>query len=215
MFVRGLLFIITVLIILMIISPVLTAVTFSGIIPLVLFSTFYQKWMRTLQRTIQSEKGKMNTVAEESFSNIRTVKAFSNEDTEILKFTAGNLIVYEAGRKKAGYQAIFAFITQILLYGAMAAVVYVASKLYQDNNISIGEISSFMFYMLMLVFNFAMVAMVFGNVAAVMGASDKIVELMQYEPKIKSHGGDIIEGEINGHLEIRDVKFRYPTKTDV
>ncbi len=41
MFVRGLLFIITVLIILMIISPVLTAVTFGGIIPLVLFSTFY------------------------------------------------------------------------------------------------------------------------------------------------------------------------------
>jgi len=97
----------------------------------------------------------------------------------------------------------------------MAAVVYVASKLYQDNNISIGEISSFMFYMLMLVFNFAMVAMVFGNVAAVVGASDKIVELMQYEPDIKTTGGDIIDGEINGLLEIRDVKFRYPSKTDV
>jgi ABC-type multidrug transport system fused ATPase/permease subunit len=103
MFVRGLLFIITVLVILMIISPVLTGVTFGGIIPLVLFSTFYQKWMRTLQRTIQSEKGRMNTVAEESFSNIRTVKAFSNEDQEISKFTAGNLIVYEAGRKKAAF----------------------------------------------------------------------------------------------------------------
>lgn len=103
MFVRGLLFIITVLIILMIISPTLTAVTFAGIIPLVLFSTFYQKWMRTLQRLIQNEKGKMNTVAEESFSNIRTVKAFSNEDTEIAKFATGNLVVYEAGRKKAAF----------------------------------------------------------------------------------------------------------------
>ena len=105
--------------------------------------------------------------------------------------------------------------TQILLYGAMAAVVYVASKLYQDDKISIGEISSFMFYMLMLVFNFAMVAMVFGNVAAVVGASDKIVALMQYVPDIKSSGGDKIEGEINGRLEIRNAKFRYPTKTDV
>jgi len=87
----------------MIISPTLTAVTFAGIIPLVLFSTFYQKWMRTLQRLIQNEKGKMNTVAEESFSNIRTVKAFSNEDTEIAKFATGNLVVYEAGRKKAAF----------------------------------------------------------------------------------------------------------------
>jgi len=82
MFVRGSLFIITVLIIMLILSPALTGMTFAGIIPLVLFSVFYQGWMRTLQRTIQSEKGKMNTVAEESFSNIRTVKAFSNEAEE-------------------------------------------------------------------------------------------------------------------------------------
>lgn len=37
-----------------------------------------------------------------------------------------------------------------------------------------------MFYMLMLIFNFGIVAMVFGNVASVVGASDKIVELMDY-----------------------------------
>jgi len=113
------------------------------------------------------------------------------------------------------FQAIFAFMTQLLLYCAMAAVVYISSILYQDGKISIGEISSFMFYMLMLVFNFAMVAMVFGNVAAVVGASDKIVELMNYVPSIKSTGGDTIEGKVNGCLEICDVKFRYPGKSDV
>lgn len=45
----------------------------------------------------------MNTVAEESFSNIRTVKAFSNELAEIAKFREGNNVVYAAGRKKALY----------------------------------------------------------------------------------------------------------------
>ena len=215
MFVRGVLFILTVLIIMLFISPPLTGMTFGGIIPLIIFSTFYQKWMRTLQRTIQSEKGKMNTVAEESFSNIRTVKAFSNEDAEIAKFAAGNMIVYEAGRKKAVYQAIFAFATQVLLYGSMAAVVYIASLLYKKDKITVGEISSFLFYMLMLVFNFAMIAMVFGNVASIVGASDKIVELMKYEPAINCSGGDTIDGEINGKLEIKNVKFRYPSKDDV
>lgn len=59
--------------------------------------------MRTLQRTIQTEKGKMNTVAEETFSNIRTVRAFSNENVEIGRFDQGNYVVYQAGRKKAIY----------------------------------------------------------------------------------------------------------------
>jgi len=45
----------------------------------------------------------MNTTAEESFSNIRTVKAFSNEEDEALKFEAGNSHVYRIGRTKTLY----------------------------------------------------------------------------------------------------------------
>ena len=78
----------------LIISPKLTGITFAGVLPLGLFTWFYQGWMRTLQRSIQSEKGKMNTTAEESFANIRTVKAFSNEEDEAKKFEAGNSFVY-------------------------------------------------------------------------------------------------------------------------
>ena len=54
MFVRGMMFIIVVLVILCIISLPLTGMTLAGIIPLVIFSNFYQRWMRTLQRTIQT-----------------------------------------------------------------------------------------------------------------------------------------------------------------
>lgn len=43
----------------------------------------------------------MTTVAEESFSNIRTVKAFSNEDEETRKFSEGTDAVFELGKKKA------------------------------------------------------------------------------------------------------------------
>ena len=111
MFVRGMMFIIIVLCILMVLSPPLTGMTFAGIIPLIVFARFYSGWMRTLQRTIQAEKGKMNTVAEENFSNIRTVKAFSNELNEVAKFDSINDVVYDFGVKKAKYQAIFAFIT--------------------------------------------------------------------------------------------------------
>ena len=107
MFIRGMLFILVTLIIMLVISPILTAMTFGGIIPIVIFSTFYQKWMRDLQRMIQKEKAVMSTVAEEAFSNIRTVKAFGNEDAETLKFSVSNMVTYNVGKKKAFYSAIF------------------------------------------------------------------------------------------------------------
>lgn len=67
----------------------------------------------------------------------------------------------------------------------------------------------------MFVFTFGMVAYVFGNVAAVVGASDKIVELMDHVPGIQCCDGDTIEGEVNGRIELKDVKFRYPGRPDV
>ena len=157
----------------------------------------------------------MNTIAEESFANVRTVKAFSNEGAETAKFNRGNDETYQAGKEKSIYQAIFAFVTQILLYGAMATVIYVAAKQYENGKISIGEISAFLFYMLMLVFNFAIVAMVFGNVASVVGASDKIFEMMSYVPEVLSSGGEEPPVEdVTGKIELRDVKFTYPSKRD-
>lgn len=94
----------------------------------------------------------MNTVAEESFSNVRTVKAFASENSEISKFMEGNNVVYNAGSKKAAAQAILTLVTSIILYGAMIGVVYVSKLLYQDGKITVGEIATYAYYMLQLVF---------------------------------------------------------------
>lgn len=72
----------------------------------------------------------MNTIAEESFTNIRTVKAFSNEDEEIAKFALGNKKSYLISNKKTVISSFFTLLTQLMTYGAMAAVVYVGSLLY-------------------------------------------------------------------------------------
>lgn len=54
-----------------------------------------------MSKEISDNKGKMSTVAEESFGNIRTVKAFANEAEECAKFGIGNRKVREIGFKKA------------------------------------------------------------------------------------------------------------------
>mmetsp|Transcript_710 Transcript_710/g.1010 ORF Transcript_710/g.1010 Transcript_710/m.1010 type:complete len:167 (+) Transcript_710:633-1133(+) len=97
----------------------------------------------------------------------------------------------------------------------MAIVIYVATVLYQDGNVTIGELSTFLFFSAALNHNFFVIGWVLGNVAAVMGASDRIIEVMEYEPAINCTGGEKPEGEVKGQLEFRDVKFRYPTKLDV
>lgn len=91
-----------------------------------------------------------------------------------------------------------------------------ATHLYEQGLITVGVITSFMFYMIMLLMNFGMLAAVFGNAMNMLGASDKIVQLMQTKPAINTTGGIKLDSKnVNGLLEIRDVKFSYQSKPDV
>jgi len=81
-----------------------------------------------------------------------------------------------------------------------------------------GQVTAFLFYMVMLVGNFAVLASVFGNIAKVLGASDKLVTLMLREPVINTIGGRKLDEEsiaVKGDILITDIKFNYPSKPDV
>ena len=70
--------------------------------------------------------------------------------------------------------------------------------------------------MLLLLFNFAIMANVFGNVASIFGATDKVVELMSVKEAINTQdGGRLDDSETKGTIEIRDLKFSYPSKQSV
>ncbi len=59
-----------------------------------------------------------------------------------------------------------------------------------------------------------MIAWTFGNFMSIMGASDKIFEIMDSVPRINTEGGDKIP-DCQGTIELVDVKFHYPSKEDI
>jgi len=98
----------------------------------------------------------------------------------------------------------------------MVGVMAMSTLLYSKGEINVGIITSFMFYMIMLLMNFGMLAAVFGNVMNMLGASDKVVQLMKYKAAINTTGGIKLDGQkVNGHIELRNVFFNYPSKPDV
>ena len=66
-----------------------------------------------------------------------------------------------------------------------------------------------------LLINFIMLSSVLGSVMSVIGASYKVIELMEYKPSINTTGGIILDDSCKGEISIRNVKFSYPTKKNV
>ena len=62
----------------------------------------------------------------------------------------------------------------------MALLIYFAGRLNENGKIKVGEVSSFLIYMIMLTIYFAMIAGVFTNIMKIIGASDTICALMEY-----------------------------------
>jgi ABC-type multidrug transport system fused ATPase/permease subunit len=69
--------------------------------------------------------------------------------------------------------------------------------------------------MLQLLLNFMLLASVLGSVMSVIGASYKVIEIMEHEPSIKTTGGRELPDSCKGEIQIKDVRFNYPTKKDV
>ena len=148
LFVRSTLFIILSFGILFVLSWELTLTTVASILPLVVFGIAYGSAMKKAQKEIQDKKAWISTLAEEAFSNIRTVKAFATESEESSKYSTGNESVYLLGVYKGKWYGAFQFIANFFGYGAMCIIIYIGAILYRDGKIELGAITSFLLYML-------------------------------------------------------------------
>lgn len=80
-------------------------------------------------------------------------------------------------------------------------MIYVSNIEYKNGEISIGDISTFLLYMVQLLMNFMILSSVLGAVMAVVGASHKIVKIIEYKPKIKTTGGVTLDSQhVNGEI---------------
>ena len=77
-------------------------------------------------------------MAEESFSNIRVVKAFSNEKEEVEKFGKENIQVYNMGFRKVLWVSFFSMVANFFFYGSMGSLLLVGSILVKDGKLTVG-----------------------------------------------------------------------------
>ena len=129
MFLRSFIFIIAAIIFLFVISWQLTLLMLACIVPVVVFAGFFGKFMKNAQKLVQERKAVISSVAEEAFSNIRTVKAFSTEKEETSRYQKGNDLVFEVEYQKSIWQGVLQFVANFFVTGSMAAVIILGCKL--------------------------------------------------------------------------------------
>lgn len=168
--------------------------TLGIMLPTMFFGPIYGKAMRRIRKEISDRQAESSNVAEEAFSNIRTVKAFATEDRECNEYSVKNDAVYVKAREAALYYGFFSFVMQFVMFGSLDAMVYFASYLNtipkEEGGLSIGEFTSFQFYMFSFLINFMTMTSVIGEVMGVFGTAAGIANIFLYKSQILVDGGD-------------------------
>ena len=69
--------------------------TIGIMLPFLCIGPIYGRFMKAIMKKVSDAKAKAADIAEESFGNIRVVKAFATEDRETCQFLEAINIVYE------------------------------------------------------------------------------------------------------------------------
>lgn len=88
-------------------SPKLTGVALIVVPPVMIFAIIYGRFLRKITKKTQDELSSSSQLAEERFSNMRTVRAFAREGSEIQAYNITINNVYELARKEALARATF------------------------------------------------------------------------------------------------------------
>lgn len=186
------------------------------IFPLIaLASWVYGKYVRSLSKEVQERLADASSVAEETLSSIRTVRAFTGEFKEIERYTGKITMSFEAAQKRAYAEGTFAATATLIANAAIAAVLWYGGSLVLSGEITVGTLTSFILYTLTVAVSFGGLSTLYGDLMKAVGASERVFYLVDRSPQVPFSGGrPIVRNGLEGSIEFSNVSFSYPSRPE-
>jgi ATP-binding cassette subfamily B protein len=169
--------------------------------------------LRGLSTEVQDALAESTTVAEETFSGIRTVRAFAREGAESERYSTAVERSFQLARKRALVIAVFRAGMSMGAVAGLVLVLWYGSNLLMDGKIDGGQLASYAFYTMMAGVSFGALSGLYEDFMKAMGASERVFQLLDREPVVVS-GADRLAA-VRGELVFEDVTFAYPSRDDL
>jgi ATP-binding cassette subfamily B multidrug efflux pump len=164
--------------------------------------------INSISSEVQQEQSFMSTLVQESFSGIRVVKAYSRtgEIADNFNKSAENYKV--KNMKLVLVNSLFMPTVFVLIGVSTILSIYLGGLMYYTDDITIGEITKFIFYVNMLTWPFASVGWVISVIQRAAASQERINEFLETKPAIVNEV--YAPFNFNGTIEFKNVSYSYP-----
>jgi ABC-type multidrug transport system fused ATPase/permease subunit len=175
----------------------------------------FGRYIRKLSKEAQKQVADSNTIVEETLQGIQSVKAFTNEYFEMLRYKSKTVEIAQTGIKNGKLRGAFSSFTILGLFGAMVAVIWKGSALLASGELATGELFSFVIYSMFIGGTIGGMADVFARVQKFIGATEDLLEIFN-EPVEEVTDIALLPPDqvLHGSIRFDNLSFSYPTRTE-
>lgn len=158
----------------------------------------------------QKNMDKLNRISRENLTGVRVIRAFGNEEYEKERFEGINNTYAEISKKLFKLMAISQPAFFGLLNMAILAIFWISSNMISSQTLQVGQLVAFIEYLFHAMFSIMLFSMVFIMYPKAQVSANRIEELLNTEPIIKSPKNGVLETGTRGLIEFDNVTFTYP-----
>ena len=187
-----------------------------GLIPLLMgIAMVVGRRLRRFANAVQTEMGEATTILEETISNEKTVKAFTREDYEVVRYGGRVEKVFQLALRRSRLQSAFGGLMSFMIFSAVAAVLWFGGNEVLAGHITPGELVSILLYMGVVAAPVGALASLYGQFQLALGSADRIFELLDEPVTVADLPNAPALPPVEGHLRLEGVSFNYDEKTPV
>lgn len=187
----------------------LTLVTFSVVPVLILITAVWQIYARRAFLRVRQAIAIVNSNLQENVSGVRVIQSLSREEVNAERFNALNEDNMRANINAGRLQAAVMPIVEMLSAVATALVVLYGGRLVLNGEISLGELSLFIFSIERFFQPIRELVMQYAQLQRAMAGGVRVFEVLDTKPEIVDAADAIELDDIEGRVTFENVSFDY------
>ena len=201
------------IIMLVVTSAKLTAVVAVMVPVVVLPIVAFGRHVRRLSRATQDRIAEVGAHAEESVNAIRTVQAYNHEGIDRELFTARVESAFNTSIDRIRARALLTSMVMFTSFAAVALMLWVGANDVVNHRLTIGQMSQFLFFALVVAGAVGAISEVFGDLQRAAGATERLFELLSVPAGISAPANPTpLPVPAIGTIQFEHVAFAYPTR---
>ncbi|MCK6376173.1 MAG: ATP-binding cassette domain-containing protein [Zoogloea sp.] len=193
----------------------LSLLTVGGVPLVVVPIILYGRRVRRLARESQDRVAELGNRIDETIHEIRIVQAYGHEDADRRDF--GRLVEssFDTAKARVANRARLVAAVMVLVFGAVAFILWVGGHDVLAGRLSAGELSAFVFYAALVAGSVGALSEVWGDLQRASGATERLMDILGATPAILAPATpQPLPEPPRGDLAFDHVRFFYPSRPE-